>query len=266
MSRKATGSKNIMWTVEWLDDQKRRILTETSSTAQIAVAQPFAAQEPQKVRKRKRDFDRLLATTALNIQDVTYTPEIQDKSVEVEVEVDTNLNITTQDREHLPTRRVSTDANEEKTEETKTRSTEAKSSNHVYDGACIRSMGDGEYLFFLLKPRTSSSRRVLIPLISTTTLGECLNGRTVLEFPTIYVFPSSVQHLPVDFMLEEDYLKQEGEEQKEFDELISELDPEILKRLRDDGRQSSARQDRKAEEVDSREILDVLKKDFGAVM
>jgi hypothetical protein len=67
-------------------------------------------------------------------------------------------------------------------------------------------------------------------------------------------------------MLEEDYLKQEGEEQKEFDELISELDPEILKRLRDDGRQSSARQDRKAEEVDSREILDVLKKDFGAVM
>jgi hypothetical protein len=64
--------------------------------------------------------------------------------------------------------------------------------------------------------------------------------------------------------MEEEYLKQEGEEQKEFNELISELDPEILKRLKDD-EQRSAPGRGKDEEVDSKEILDVLKKDFGAV-
>jgi hypothetical protein len=263
VSRKSTGGKNIMWTVEWLNDQKRRVLTETSSTAHIAVAQPFAAQESHKVRKRKRDFDRSLATTASEIQDVTPTPKNQDESVKLDVDI--NFNDATREREHSPTRRLSLGANEQKIEGTKTEVAEAHSPDHVNDGASIGSMGDGGYRFFLLKPRTSSSRRVLIPLISTVTIGECLNGRTVLEFPTIYVFPSSVQQLPEDFMLEEDYLKQEGEEQKEFDELISELDPEILKRLRDDGQQSSARQGRE-EEVDSREILDVLKKDFGAVM
>jgi hypothetical protein len=263
VSRKSTGGKNIMWTVEWLNDQKLRMLTETSSTAQIAVAQPFAAHEPHKVRKRKRDFDRSLGTTTLDTQDVTPTSEVQDKSAKLDVDID--LNVTTQKREHSPARRLSTDADEQKTEETKTELAETNSSNHVHNGASIGSMGDGGYRFFLLKPRTSSSRRVLIPLISTATIGECLNGRTVLEFPTIYVFPDSAKQLPEDFMLEADYLKQEGEEQKEFDELISELDPEILKRLRDDGQQSSARQGRE-EEVDSREILDVLKKDFGAVM
>jgi hypothetical protein len=126
-------------------------------------------------------------------------------------------------------------------------------------------MGDGKHRFFLLKPRTTSSRHVLIPLDTNATLGECLNGRTVLEFPTIYVFPDSVQQLPGDFMLEEEYLKQEGEEQKEFSELISELDPKILKRLKDDEQRSVPGRERN-EEVDSKEILDVLKKDFGAVI
>ncbi|KAL5120287.1 Box C/D snoRNA accumulation [Pleosporales sp. CAS-2024a] len=99
---------------------------------------------------------------------------------------------------------------------------------------------------------------------STLRLGECLQGRTVLEFPTIYVFPASLQQLPQGFMLEEDYLKQEGEEMKEFKELMSELDPEILARLKEEGRQTGT--PRKEEEVDSKEILHVLKKDFGALV
>ena len=62
-------------------------------------------------------------------------------------------------------------------------------------------------------------------------------------------------------MLEEEYAKLEGEQQKEFDELMNELDPEILKRLKEgEGAHRHAGAD---EEVDSKKILDVLKQDIG---
>jgi len=66
-------------------------------------------------------------------------------------------------------------------------------------------------------------------------------------------------------MFEEDYLKQEGEEQKEFDQLISELDPKILRRLKDD-EQFSRNRTVNEEKLDDKEILDVLKKDFGSFL
>jgi succinate dehydrogenase flavin-adding protein (antitoxin of CptAB toxin-antitoxin module) len=66
--------------------------------------------------------------------------------------------------------------------------------------------------------------------------------------------------LPEEYMLEEEYVKQEGEEQKEFDDLMKELDPDMLRRLREgEGEQ----RDRGGEEVDSSRILDVLKQDLG---
>jgi hypothetical protein len=251
-----------MWTVEWLDGQKRRVLTETSSTCPIAVAQPFASHEQHKVRKRKRDVERSLATTTSITQDASHTANEQNMLVKPDVDID--IKAAVQQREYSPLERQPPSSDELKIEEVETNLIQAQPLNQFDSGSSTEPVGDGGYQFFLLKPRTSSSCRVLIPLTSTITLGECLNGRTVLEFPTIYVFPGSGQQLPENFMLEEDYLQQEGEEQKEFAELISELDPEILKRLNDDGEQSGARSGQ--EEVDSKEILDVLKKDFGAVI
>lgn len=248
-----------MWTVEWFDDEKRQ-LTETSSTCQIALAQPFTPREQHKVRKRKRDVERSLATDSSITQDATPTSENQNKPIELGVE----LEVVDQEREHSPSRTRALHSNEEKVEEFQTHLAEAHHADHRDDGSVTKPMGDGKHRFFLLKPRTTSSRHVLIPLDSNATLGECLNGRTVLEFPTIYVFPDTVQQLPEDFMLEEEYLKQEGEEQKEFNDLISELDPEILERLKEDGQRFKPGTGR--EEVDSKEILDMLKKDFGAVV
>lgn len=120
--------------------------------------------------------------------------------------------------------------------------------------------------FFLLKPRTSTTRKVLIPLDSSSTIAESLRGRTVLEFPTIHMFPPDLGELPKDeFMLEEEYAELEGEQQKEFDELMEELDPEILRRLKE-GEDGPSRDGVGAvgeEEVDSKKILDVLKQDLG---
>lgn len=122
---------------------------------------------------------------------------------------------------------------------------------------------DEGFHFYLLRPRTSSTRHVLVPLDVSQTLGENLRGHTVLEFPTVYVFPGSMAQLPEDYMLENEYIEQEGEEQKEFDQLLKELDPEILKRLKEDG---PVRDTAREEEVDSKRILDVLKQDLGGAL
>ena len=115
------------------------------------------------------------------------------------------------------------------------------------------------YSFFLLRPRTSSSRQVLIPLDPNTKLADCLRGRTVLEFPTIYAFPVPDQPPSAQFILEQDYLIEEGEQQKEFEYLIKDVSPETLRALKasDDNDEANA-------EVDSKAILDVLKQDLGA--
>jgi hypothetical protein len=251
-----------MWTVEWFDSQKKRQLTETSSTCQIAVAQPFAPREQYKVKKRKRDVEHTLTTSSSLTQD--GKPTSKDQSKQIQLGIDNDIEVVGQEREPPSFGRPASHPNPQEIEEVQANLAETDHADHCDDGSSTKSMGDGEHRFFLLKPRTTSSRHVLIPLEPTASLGDCLNGRTVLEFPTIYVFPNSVEQLAEEFMLEQDYLKQEGEDQKEFDELISELDPEILKRLKEDGQQSGPR--RKEEEVDSKDILDVLKKDFGAVV
>ncbi|KAI9840144.1 MAG: hypothetical protein M1838_004205 [Thelocarpon superellum] len=60
--------------------------------------------------------------------------------------------------------------------------------------------------FYLLRPRTPCTVRVLIPLPHTMALSECLRDRRVLEFPTIYVLPSAPDLLPEGFVSESEYL------------------------------------------------------------
>lgn len=116
------------------------------------------------------------------------------------------------------------------------------------------------YTFYLLMPRTSSTRLVLIPLDPTATLAKCLRGRTVLEFPTIHVFRQTSSLSPDRFMLEAEYLQQESEEQKEFDELLKQVSPETLRALKEERGEDSAA----AEHIDNDRLLDVLKQDLGA--
>lgn len=128
------------------------------------------------------------------------------------------------------------------------------------DAASSGAPTESRYTFYLLRPRTSSSRRVLIPLTSTDTLGDALRGQTVEEFPTVYYFSTAAPDLPPDFTLDEDYRREEGEQQREFEELMRDVDPEILRRLKNDGTKSKG-----DEEVDSKRILDVLKRDLGGL-
>lgn len=114
------------------------------------------------------------------------------------------------------------------------------------------------YHFFLLRPQSNSSKKVLIALESSSMLKEVLYNRTVLEFPTIYVLSTPPEQLPVDFLLEKDYLAQQGEEQDELKELLSEVGPQVIK--------NEPEAPIKPEDFDSESILKVLKKDLSAIM
>ncbi|KAF1841163.1 uncharacterized protein K460DRAFT_371154 [Cucurbitaria berberidis CBS 394.84] len=252
------SKNNVVWTVEWIDHAKRRVLTETSSTYSITNAVPF---DQHKGKKRKLDAEVSLTTNSTRLQDVTTTPTNQNKPLKP---LELPLDVDTQKSKRLSSGRRTASVTEREVCETtqgEIQLAEPHNPNPCDDGSSSLPIDDGQHRLLLLKPRNSSSRHVLIPLDPQHTLAQCLHGRTVLEFPTIYAFPSAMQQLSDEFMLEEEYLRQEGEEQKEFDELLRELDPEILRRLREERPHTERARE---EEVDSQKILDVLKQDLGA--
>lgn len=241
------------------------MLTETSSTCVLYKGQPFYPAEAYKGKKRKHlNEPSHNTTTDTSHQDAKNTSEDQNKSLKFDDKVldQERITVVDQEREHSPAEGRISSATTQEDEGTKADLEEAHHPDSRHDGNSTKSLGDGQYRLFLVKPRTSSSRVVLIPLDLSALLGESLRGRVVLEFPTIYVFPHAMEQIPEEFMLEEDYLKQESEEQKEFDDLIKELDPEVRRRLNE---REGTREQRHAREpaVDDKAILDVLKKDFG---
>jgi hypothetical protein len=263
-----------VWTIEWIDDTKKRVLTETTSTRQIKDAQPFvqhATETKHKKRKLNPAAPPSIATPHTpadrhsqdKLEDGTSTSETQVQPLQ-RLQVDIKLEVNDEKPERIFTGRGASP--KELPEPSAKRETDmayTRSGKPCTDGPSTQSMGNGQHRYFLLRPRTSTNRHVLIPLNSSHTLAESLHGRTVLEFPTIYAFPSSMATLPEEFMLEEEYLRQEGEQQKEFDDLMKELDPEILRRLKEGNGEPQSDQGGAEEEIDDKRILNVLKRDLG---
>ena len=272
VSRRA--SKNIVWTVEWFDETKRRVLTETSSTQQIQDAQPFVPHGTE-VKHKKRKLNPAAPSSIANSQPKAHQqsptkPEDGAPISEDQIEplqrqqVDTKLKVHDEKAERIsPGRGTSPQQQPEGPEKKEADMAETHNRQPSTNGPSTQPLRDGQHRYFLLRPRTSSSRHVLIPLNSSHTLAQSLHGRTVLEFPTIYAFPSSMATLPEEFMMEEEYVKQEGDEQKEFDELMKKLDPEILRRLKEGDGVPQSEQRGVEEEIDDKRILDVLKQDLG---
>ena len=64
--------------------------------------------------------------------------------------------------------------------------------------------------FYLHRPFTSASTKVVTPVSLTSELSDVLKGRQVLEFPTIYVLFETAEELPEGFELESDYEEKSG--------------------------------------------------------
>jgi hypothetical protein len=114
--------------------------------------------------------------------------------------------------------------------------------------------------FYLHRPRATTKKPVLAPLLQSATLKTVLRNRTVLEFPTIYALPDSAEKLLADqenspFILEEEYLRTAGPEEirqssmgdDEDDSAATQTFPESSVNLQN---------------VDENKVLEVLKQDL----
>ena len=215
--------------MEWIGEDKTKTLTQSSAVEPIYRLHPLH-ESPSSKKKRKRDAE----TSAL---DGNIDAAIREGASEPGLAKPSQGQTTVPLPESAPT------------------------NPSLPDTTVPSAPKEQRYNFYLFRPRTSSARRVLIPLTSSSTLGEVLRGNIVEEFPTIYYFNTSASELPEGFVLDEQYRQEEGEQQKEYEEMMRDVDPEILRRLKEDETGSSKRE----EEVDSKKILDVLKQDLGGL-
>lgn len=238
------SNKNIIWTVEWIGADKSRIITQSSAVEPIYRIHPLF-ESPTSKKKRKRDADAAPTSKPEPLQGAVERTTTQVESSETELNIEAPESASSSSKP-LVTYEQDAAGVDQQTLQSVPVQPEAPT--------------DRRYMFYLLRPRTSSSRRVLVPLTPSDVLGDALRGQTVEEFPTVYYFPAVTTELPSEFMLDEDYRKEEGEQQREFDELMKDVDPEILRRLKNDSMNNHV-----AEEVDSKRILDVLKQDLGSM-
>jgi len=250
-------NRSIIWTVEWIREDKTRQLTECTSADPIHDIQPY----PINPKKRKIAAKSSPTNNSAESQDASTLQATKVRRIHADL-------TTGNEKPEHPSLRRQPQANDPVSDDRSAASRGPNPDAKVAETLCSSLYIDGtdsksipsEYNFFLLRPQTSASRHVLIPISSSATLGQCLRGRTVLEFPTIYAFPDTLIGLPEGFMLEKEYMKEEGEEQKEFEDLLKHAHPEVLRALNDTGDDGDEKAGHK---LDGRKILDVLQQDLG---
>ncbi|KAF2691024.1 hypothetical protein K458DRAFT_438734 [Lentithecium fluviatile CBS 122367] len=246
---------HIVWTVEWIREDMTRTLTQSSSGLPLLQAQPFKGSEEQiNSRKRRR------AAEAAEKQRLALEAD-QDASIPILASNQASRG-DAEDEERKPATPGRSNPGQDDVEASAIQhGIKVDASDHASPHVNVAESEPVPqlYSFYLLRPRTSSSRQVLIPLDLDATLADCLRGHTVLEFPTIYAFSVPSQPPPEDFILEREYLVEEGEQQKEFEDLIKDMNPRTLRALKASDDDNNA-----SEEIDSKAILDVLKQDLGA--
>ncbi|KAF1984681.1 hypothetical protein K402DRAFT_133274 [Aulographum hederae CBS 113979] len=120
--------------------------------------------------------------------------------------------------------------------------------------------------YYLLKPRTSSTRRVLVPLSPSDSLSHCLRNRAVLEFPTIFALttaPLNLLSATADLMLETDYVKQTKDEDDEFKKTLADagMDLEKLDKADRDAMKMEVETTMGQEGLDKARLTEVLRRD-----
>lgn len=175
-SHLAYQGQNILWTVEWIHQKGWRRLASCLDSQTIGEAfLSFFKKSTSRKRKRKQGHDKQRGGN-------------EDKGYQESV-------VHEQDDEHQ--------SQEPEPE------LEVKDEDDQTLEADLR---PEKLHFYLHRPLTSSKIKVLIPIPRSLTFKELLKGRTLLEFPTIYVRLDSPESIPRPFMLEKTYVEQHGEE------------------------------------------------------
>jgi hypothetical protein len=110
--------------------------------------------------------------------------------------------------------------------------------------------------FYLHRPHTPSSQpTVLIPLSPSETLTAALQGKIVLEFPTIYVLTEAPDELPRAYVTEETYLSGQRKE-----DLV--LGRDGVDEREGEGSEEGELGDIGLKGIDEKKVLEVLRKDI----
>ena len=108
---------------------------------------------------------------------------------------------------------------------------------------------------YLHAPRLPSMYPVLIPLLPDATLSESLQGRLVLEYPTIYVLADQPEKLPHKYVTEEMFFKklqEEGYRERLEAKLTGQEEGELVKEV---PLENESVDERKLEEVLDRDLV-----------
>jgi hypothetical protein len=244
-------SKRINWTVEWLHDDKTSTIGTIFDDEQIqnAYLSIYLKRTGGLRRKRKRDDGKPMqacsdvaqgiSTPTSEIPNLTNDPP-DSSTVKRGHEVATNKEplsslITNDSQTAGGAAAVTTTASHDQdgmaieldvqqgTIVTKDESNDVKTS-------LFHPVEEPDLYYYLVKPRTSGPEKVLIPLSPSDTFLTCLQGQTVIEFPTVQVLLTASDALPAGFITEEQYRARYTKEAHEMDQLIQEegtVEPDV---------------------------------------
>ncbi|KAM3424605.1 hypothetical protein BST61_g6595 [Cercospora zeina] len=249
---RSTKRHHIMWTVEWADvEGQKRISDSCSASSSIRELYSHRQLENSNAMKRKPGEDAKQAQKRRRKERQSETRMTEEKSadstfekadVKVE-ELSSHAQAPTE-----PGDTVSVEPAATETSQTAPNSSGERQSDQ-----------DARQNFYLLKTGTNAKEKVLVPLNRESTLTRCLQDRTVMEFPTIYVLPYAPDSLPTDYLLEEQYLKRQKSEQQELKDAIAKAEKkgvfEHVSRAETAARST-------APPMDANSILNVLKRDL----
>lgn len=289
-------SKRIVWTVEWVDADGVKRLSEAHEAATIGEAYAaMLADKERETKKRKRDGSVDTSSKAAKSDtqpaqedvaeaesaQITDTkdhsaPEVDMTGVDNAAVVDATT--TTEAAAHDG---PSTSTEPPPTNPTAPRSEDASATQDHPDSetkdtrslllsriqaeqsrqATLRAAKQptGPPYFYLLRPHTSANSRVVIPLFAENTVTSSLSEQTVLEFPTIHVLDQGQDELKPGFMTEDAYIKAKQEEDQEVEELLKAVPGSADAARRGFGQRGDERA--AGGDLDPSKILEMLKRD-----
>ncbi|THW39964.1 hypothetical protein D6D21_07071 [Aureobasidium pullulans] len=271
-------SKRIVWSVEWVIDGEKRVAEVDESRTMQEAYKELVLEKERENKKRKRVQDDANAKAqkqkvrSEKVEAVETQSQSEGGAAEQETAAPRVEAAITIDPSTAPS------ANDTKTED----SSEQQQPPPSQDGSSTPDIAH----FYLHKPHTSSTSTVLIPIASDTTLTHALRHKDVLEFPTIYVFNTNesshsqnpaieaapagtivkedeTSQLPKGFITLDQYNQERSAEDKELMGLMESI-PEGQRKVALNGGIFGGGEE-KREEVDEKQILEVLQRDADAL-
>jgi hypothetical protein len=204
-------SKCIEWTVEWIHEDKSTHIDQVKDDTPLWQAHFWLIRRhTRESRKRKRDTVQIKEPDDGEVENICdHSPPKSDQlaaeekmapivTSPPEVQLDEQPGSkgepgNYEDMSQIPLREDSLDRSDSTMWEVITTTkpgTADNAGNHYY----------------LVKPRTHCTQKVLIPLSPFDTLSKCLHQQVILEFPSIEVLSKPPSELPSNYILENDYL------------------------------------------------------------